>query len=258
LKIFIPLLFALIINLEGNSQEFTVTGEYQGKNIYMQNPLSADMINFCTQQVYLNDQLTIEHPKTSAFEINLGDLQVGDPVVIRVLYADGCIPKVINPQVIRLKSKFRFLSVNANRNEISWTTSSEYDVGEYTIERYSNKEWFIDNTIVGKGKFDTNQYSAIPNYHAGENKLRIKYKTVNDKIFYSRVFNFFSDKEPVSFYPTRVADRIMLSRATSFEVMDADGNRIVRGTSNQINCKGLKSGLYYLNIDNRTEKFYKK
>ena len=258
MRLILPFFLLLSLTLNLSAQEFTVTGEYQGKNIYMQNPLSGDMINFCTQQVYLNDQLVVQNPKTSAFEIELGTLDIGEPVVIRVLYADGCTPKVINPQVIRLKSKFRFLSVNANSNEISWTTSGEYEVGEYTLERYANRDWVIDNSVFGKGNFDTNQYTSKPNYHTGENKLRIKYSSTNGKIFYSRVFNYYSDQEPISFYPTRVADKIVLSRATAYEVVDVDGNPVVRGTSNQINCKGLKTGLYYLNIDNRTEKFYKK
>jgi len=240
------------------AEEYTVTGAYQGRNLYVQNPLSSDRINFCTQNVYVNDELIISNPKTSAYEIDLEQYEVGDPLVIRIQHRSGCTPKIINPQVIRVKSRFRFLSVNADENEISWMTTGEYQEGVFSLELYEHHDWKVEETVYGKGNFEVNQYSVAPYYHAGENKLRIKYETENGKVFYSRVFDFFSNKEPVSFYPVRVTDKLFLSRKADYEVVDQAGNTVAQGNAREINCSNLQSGLYYLNIDNRTEKFFKK
>lgn len=238
--------------------DFYATGEYQGKNIYIQNPLSDDQINFCTQFVYVNDVLAVSNPKTSAFEVGLDHLNIGDPVVIRLVHRDGCLPKIINPQVIRSKSKFQFLSVNANESEITWMTKGEYRGGIFRLEVFEHDAWHEEKTIYGKGDFETNQYSISPEYHAGDNRLRVKYTSETGNIFYSPVFEHFSNQEPVSFYPVRVSDKIVLSRKTEYEILDSGGTLIAKGNAETINCSHLKAGLYYLNIDNRTEKFFKK
>ncbi len=254
---FILLIFLLFPALTF-AEEFVVTGEYQGKNIYIQNPLSSDNINFCTEYVYLNEEVVVNFPKTSAFEIKLDHLNIGDPLVIKVVHKAGCTPKIINPQVIRSKSKFRFLSTNADENEINWMTTGEYQNGIFYVEKYVGNQWVEDRTVYGKGNMNANQYVTSPSYYAGENKLRIKYTTENGNVFYSRVFQHYSEQDPISFHPIRVSDKIYLSRKTAYQVMDPSGNLIAKGNSEVIDCTKLKTGLYYLNIENRQEKFFKK
>ena len=101
--------FFIFSQVHSQDTEYTVTGEYQGKNIYVQNPLSKDKLNFCTTEVYLNERLDKTSPKTSAYEIDLSHLEIGSPVFIKIVHKEGCKPKIINPQVIRSKSKFQFL-----------------------------------------------------------------------------------------------------------------------------------------------------
>ncbi len=252
------LFIIFLIPLVSSAEEYIVTGEYQGKNVYVQNPLSDDNINFCTEYVYLNDEMVVRFPKTSAFEIKLEEMEIGTPLVIRFVYKAGCRPKIINPQVIRSKSKFHFLSTNANENEINWMTTGEYKNGIFYLEKYAGNEWMEDKTVYGKGDVDNNQYTTSPNYFAGDNKLRIKYVTENGNIFYSRVFEHYSAQDPISFHPIRVTDKIYLSRKTAFQVHDPAGNLITKGNSETIDCSSLKSGLYYLSIENRQEKFFKK
>lgn len=248
----------LSIQAFAQNTEYTMTGEYQGKNIYVQNPLSTDKINFCTSEVFLNERLVNSAPKTSAFEIDLSNLKVGASVFIKIVHKDGCTPKVINPQVIRSKSKFQFLSVNADALAISWSTIGELPYGKYFLEQYKNKKWVNIETVSGKGSFDANQYNIPPVHHTGDNKYRIKYIQNNDKIFFSRVFDYFHDVEPISFFPTLVVDKIVLSRATDYSVVDSYGNHITEGIGKEIQLNNLKAGLYFLYVDNREEKFVKK
>ena len=238
--------------------EYTVTGEYHGKNIYVQNPLSNDKINFCTSAVYLNERLINTSPKTSAFEIRLSHLEIGEPVFIKITHKEGCTPKIINPQVIRSKSKFQFLRVHADELSVHWSTVGELPYGKFFLEHYRNRKWINIETITGKGSFEANQYDLTPMHHTGDNKYRIKYVQNNGKIFFSPVFDYFHDVEPISFFPTMVVDKITLSRATDYAVVDSYGNQITRGRGKEIELNNLKAGLYFLYVDNREEKFVKK
>ena len=250
----------LLISIQQFAQttEYTTTGEYQGKDIYVQNPLSTDRINFCTSEVYLNEKLINSSPKTSAYVIDLSHLAVGDPVFIKIVHKEGCIPKIINPQVIRSKSKFQFLNVFADELSIHWSTAGELPYGKFFIEHYKNKKWINIKSINGKGSFDANQYSIRPEHHTGDNKYRIKYVQNDSKIFFSKVFDYFNDVEPISFFPTLVVDKITLSRASDYAVVDSYGNQITEGKGQIIDLNNLKEGLYFLYVDNREEKFVKK
>ena len=239
-------------------EETTLTGEYQGKNLYVQNPLSPDKVNFCTQEVYLNEKLVVSHPKTSAFEIDLSALKVGDPVFVKITYNPGCEPKVINPQVVRSKSKFHFITVNADAISLNWNTVGELPHGKYEVEHYVYKQWEKDTTLEGKGSFDNNQYAVTPTYHSGDNKYRILYVQNDGHTFYSKVIDFFNDEPPVSFHPAQVNDKIYLSRPVPYQIVDSYGNKIARGKGKEISVINLKPGLYFLHIDNREEKFVKK
>ncbi len=244
--------------MQSQDIEYTVTGEYQGKNIYVQNPLSKDKVNFCTSEVYLNERLVNSAPKTSAFEINLSKLKIGDPVFIKIVHKEGCRPKIINPQVVRSKSKFQFLGQNADAISIQWTTIGELPNGKFYLEHYRNKSWINAQTISGKGSFDSNQYNVKPIHHSFDNKYRIKYVQSDGKIFFSGILTYFNDVEPISFFPTMVVDKITLSRASEYSVVDSFGNHVANGSGKEIDLNYLKAGLYFLYVDNREEKFVKK
>ena len=254
----ILIFFIITAQILAQNTEYTITGEYQGKNIYIQNPISNDKLNFCTSEVYLNERLVTSSPKTSAYEIDLSDLTVGDAVFLKIVHKEGCTPKVINPQVIRSKSKFQFLNVNADALSVHWSTVGELPYGKFFLEHYRNKSWIIIQTISGQGSFEANQYDIVPEHHTGDNKYRIKYVQSNGKIFFSPVIEYYNNAEPISFFPTLVVDRITLSRASDYAVVDSYGNEVVKGKGVEIELDQLKAGLYFLYVDNREEKFVKK
>lgn len=253
-------LIALFISAQVHTQdtEYTMTGEYQGKNIYVQNPLSTDKINFCTSAVYLNEQLINSSPKTSAFEIDLSHFEIGGYVFIKIVHKGGCNPKIINPQVIRSKSKFQFLNENADALSIHWSTVGELPYGKFFLEHYRNKKWENIDIIMAKGSFETNQYNLKPEHHTGDNKYRIKYVQNDNRLFFSRVFDYFNDVEPISFYPALVENKITLSRESDYAVIDSYGNQMTKGKGKEIVLNNLAAGLYFLYVDNREERFVKK
>jgi hypothetical protein len=101
---------------------------------------------------------------------------------------------------------------------------------------------------------------SLPVAHAlGLNKYHIKAQNEDDHhMYYSRVVEYYSKTEPLTFYPKSVTSKITLSRPVGYEIVDTKGTTLKKGKGSEISLAELKSGVYYLNYDNRTEKFFKK
>ena len=75
-------------------------GNYQGKNLYVQNPFAGSGVGFCVQEVQVNGNVTTDEIASSAFEIDFRNLQLklGDKVEVKIIHKDDCKPKVLNPE----------------------------------------------------------------------------------------------------------------------------------------------------------------
>lgn len=253
---FVFLMLPLLLMAQ-EQDELLLTGVYNGKNLYVQNPLSNNMKDYCTQEVWVNDRQVFSNPRSSAFTVNLSHLPELSPVNIRIVYKNGCAPKVINPQVIYSRNDFRFLTIHVDSNRIEWVSGGEQGKGKYFIEKWENDRWKPLKSQDAAGE-ENSRYQADLVHSSGLNKYRIKFLQGDGQVFYSSVQNFESAIEAVTFAPTRVSDKIFLSRETDYIVSDAKGNQLLKGSGKEISLGHLSSGLYYLSIDNRTEKFYKK
>lgn len=238
--------------------ELVTRGVYQGKNLYVQNPLILDKTNFCTRRVYVNQKLIIDNPMTSAYEINLSFLNLNDTLEIKIVHSAGCAPKIINPQVIRAKSRFEFVSTGVDDETIRWFTRGEALSGKFLVEQKIHEKWVIMQVENSAGSQEYNQYE-IPAYHQnGLNQYRIRYMPEQGNTYYSGELEFYSDEIPVTFDPAESGELITLSREADYEILDASGNLITSGAGKEIDINALAAGLYYLNIENKTERFYKK
>ena len=76
-------------------------GIYMGKNLYLQNSYSKIGQNgWCVQRIEINDKtLNIDY-MVESFEIGFDSLEIGDTVLIRLVFAEGCTPKWLNLEVI--------------------------------------------------------------------------------------------------------------------------------------------------------------
>lgn len=259
MKLYLQVLlyFLLPASLLAQQEEFTLTGVYNGKNLFVQNPLSSNMKDYCTKEVWVNGAQVITNPRSSAFTINLSSLSVKSPVTIRVVHQNGCAPKVINPQVIRTMTNFRYNSIHLDENQLEWVTNGELESGKFFVEKLENGKWNIIESIPAKGEEDS-RYRLALEHQPEENRYRIKYLQSDGETFYSSVQIFREKVEAITFAPTRVSDRIYLSRETDYVVSDARGNELLKGYGKEISLGHLTTGLYYLSFDNRKEKFFKK
>jgi len=93
---------------QNNETSIIHEGHYQGKNLYVQNPFSGSGVGFCVIAVYVNGDVTTDQVNSSAFEIDFSNLslKVGEPVTVKIQHKLDCLPKVLNPEVLRPRSTF--------------------------------------------------------------------------------------------------------------------------------------------------------
>ena len=66
------------------------------------------------------------------------------------------------------------------------------------------------------------------------------------------------EQNEISFYPTNVATRINLSKATKYEISNLQGKVIRTGEGSEVNVEDLHVGVYYINMNGVVGKFLKK
>ena len=245
-------LFAGTIILEGN---------YQGKNIYVQNPFSGTGVGFCTYEVKVNGDVTTDEINSSAFEIDLANfqLQIGDKVVVTLKHKDDCKPKVLNPEVLKPKSTFDIIFMDIDKDGLyTWSSKGETGKLPYVVEQFRWNKWIKVGEVEGIGTSEQNDYSFKITPHSGENLFRVKQVDYTAKPRYSKSARFRSEAPEVSFSPLKVSKDLTFTAETMFEIYDSYGNIVKKGFANVVDCSNLKKGIYYINFDNKTDKFIKK
>jgi hypothetical protein len=242
--------------------EITLVGVYQGKSLYVQNPFSGDNVSYCIKQVTVNGtSLEADVINQSAFVIDLSILKPGSEVVVKIIHKDDCKPAVLNAAVIKSSSTFKFGELAVTDNALKWTATNDQVSGQFYIEQFTNNNWVIIKEVKPKAGAggSSRSYDFPINHHSGVNKYKVKYQERGGNSYYTNVAEFTSDKPPVTFYPKRVNDKITFSSKVEFEILDAYGITVKKGEGTEVACSDLKSGgVYYINFDNKTEKFLKK
>ena len=256
-RIFYFLISAIFFNRGMSAQEVAITGVYQGKPLFIQNPLSTSG-QFCIQNIYLNGRTLDINLNISAIEIAFKGLDLYTPVSVRVAHDSLCLPKIVNPQAVFWHSSFRFTSLSVSTEELKWATRGEREKGLYRIEKLNADEWMEIATVESKGQFSASEYLYYPEHSEGDNKYRIKYETGSSVYLYSDEAEVVFYKEPITFSPRVVTEKMTLSRAAAFEILDSSEKVILTGNAKEIPLRLLKPGTYYIVLDGVKESFVKR
>ncbi|HLG02950.1 MAG TPA: hypothetical protein VI731_05105 [Bacteroidia bacterium] len=263
-KMLFLVLFATILNIGGYCQSMMILleGTYQGKNIYVQNPFNSNGVGFCVYEVRVNDKVTTDEIGSSAFEIDLRNVNVkhGEPLTIKIFHKDDCRPKVLNPEVLKPKSTFvtTHIAVDCESQFLKWTTTKEEGKLIFIIEQYRWKKWVKVGEVDGLGTAGPNNYSFKVIMHSGENKFRVKQVDYSGKPNYSQEVKCYSSRPVMTFYPTKTKDKITFENGeTLWEIYDSFGTIVKKGFGGSIDVTGLAKGIYFLNFDNQTGQFSK-
>ncbi|MCS7005262.1 MAG: hypothetical protein NZM38_08040 [Cytophagales bacterium] len=237
--------------------EITLTGYFNGTNIYVQNPVTPQ--GYCINEIIVNGKKLSKIPQATAFDIPLSIMvKMGEAVEVKIIHSEGCVPKVLNPNAIRTSVQFQFLSVDVTPNGVDFVTKGEKNSSKIVLERFEQSAWVQLVTSPVKGNVDVNNYSIPCQHNSGINKYRIRYVESTGKEILSQEVEYNSNLEPVKFYPLRVDKDLNFTREVSYEILDMYGALIKKGKGIKVDCRDLKMGAYYVVYDNRTEKFFKK
>jgi len=251
-------LFCFLPYYETTAGEISIVGIYLGDNLEIHNPISNDGKNFCIQKVYVNESLIATDPKNNIYQIDLSWIELDTPINIKIDHRDDAIPQILNPDAIIPANSFDFTELEIYEDSIIWKVGGLMYKPIFFIEKRINSSWKIIFSIEGNPENPYGRYSTDSRHNFGDNQYRIKCIMESGKIYNSGVVNFSSAKQPVSFYPSRVNNKITMSREAYYEVLDIEGKILESGREKDILLAYLDPGLYYLIIDGRKEKFIKK
>ena len=251
--------FILMTSVKLNAGVMTINGFYQGKNLFVQNPLSDG--EFCVVSVFLNNEKLISYPKVSVFEVNMSNLKMNESVSGKILYRNNCEPKILNEQVIKSKSRFEFTSVNVDIDAVNWSSKGEKMGSVFYLQRLSvSNEWEDLGKFDCKGNVSANFYSVPSEHCTGLNQYRLKF-VEEDLIFYSKTVSFQLERTPITIYPRRVSDVLNFTtdKPIRYSVYSKEGVKLKEGKGTSVNCTDLKPDDHYTVVyDNQKKTFYKK
>lgn len=267
-KTFLFLILSGILTTKGFSQGGVIIleGNYQGKNLYVQNPFGSGGVGFCVTEVFVNGNITTDEVNSSAFEIDFKShkLQIGEKVEIKIKHKEDCKPKVLNPEVLKPKSTFEVITMTIDKDgTLKWSTKSETGKLAFAIEQFRWNKWVKVGEVDGVGTPITNNYTFKIAPHSGKNQVRVRQTDYSGQPRLSKPVDFMSDASEVTFAPVKVSTTISFVAAdkpteTMYEIYDQYGNVVKRGFGSSIDATNLTKGGYFLNYDNKMAEFIKK
>lgn len=233
----------------------TVEGNYQGKNLYVQNPYNDATETYCVTEVFVNDQSLSANINSGAFEIKLNELglEIGAPVKVQIIHSEGCKPKILNNDLTHVNRTIRIEPASLKNGQFRWKDNPE--LRSYRIEQYRWNKW-IEVDVVISNPDDEGYYSATLNddLHSGTNTFRIAADNGNGVRAFSNNLIAQGSAEAVTYEMLKSERLLQFSSETQYELYNELGERVLTGKSIQIDLAGLSSGDYYLNFDNYNSK----
>jgi len=269
-KIFLLILFAFVIsNVHfGQGGVILLEGNYQGKNIYIQNPYAIGGVGFCVTEIIVNGNVTTDETQSSAFEIDFKslNLKMGDKIEVKIKHKSDCKPKVLNSEVLKPKSTFEVKEILlSNNGTLEWRTTNETGKLPYIIEQFRWNKWVKVGEVEGLGLEEENKYTFKIDLHSGKNQVRVKQTDYSNIPRSSKPAEASSGLCEVEFYPVKASTNINFSCVkdknvleTMYEVYDQYGTIVKRGYGDKIDVANLSKGGYFLNYDSKMGEFIKR
>ena len=261
LIVFLSLPFLLFSQYKLLSTE----GQYQGDNLYIKNPKQVDGFGYCIIKVTVNGDVLPASIQSPNFEVDfsLFNLEVGADVFVVIEHFEGCTPRFLNPEILLPESTFVLAEIQMRDNTIlEWSTTNETSILDYDIEQFKWNHWVSVGQYRGKGSQTKNKYSFKVPLHSGVNKFRVTQTDNSGEKRISEEVTQESTIQEFSMTPTSVRNDIFFysggrKKKTRYEVFDAFGNLLKVGFSDHVDCRNIVNGIYYINYDNKNEKFLK-
>jgi hypothetical protein len=267
--IYLFLLFVTANTINAQGGVIILEGNYQGKNLFVQNPFQSGGVGFCVNEVKVNGNIATDEVTSSAFEIDLKPhkLNIGDKVEIKIFHKEDCKPKVLNPEVLKPKSTFEVVSMTVDKEgTVKWTTKSETGKLAFAIEQFRWNKWVKVGEIDGVGTPTSNEYSFKVVTHSGKNQIRVRQTDYSGQPRLSKPVEVLTDVPEIEYAPIKASKDVNFFLKgksdkpfeTMYEIYDQYGNIVKKGFGSKVDVSNLPKGAYFLNYDNKMGEFVKK
>ncbi len=243
----------VLCTIASNAEVIVISGIYQGKDLYVKNPLTNSGIGFCIFEVLVNGQITSDEVNSPAFAVDLKvwALKQGDPVEIVLRCKENCEVKVINPEVIYPNSTYEVSSMNITPDGLmTWTTNKETSAISYIIEQFRWNRWVKVGEVMGLGNPSESKYTFQANLHSGLNTFRI-YQLDFKGQRTSQELKVESRTPVVTITSAKISNVLGFSAETDFEIYSEYGALVKTGRASSVDTSKFYKGKYYVSYDSK-------
>ena len=251
----------LALSLSSIAGTIVLEGKYQQKNVYVINSLAEAGVGFCVYEVTVNGEVTSDEINSHAFEVDLSIYghKLGDSIVIKIKYKDGCEPRVLNPGALEPQPTFETIDIDVSAGGLlTWQTVNEQGKLPFVIQQFKWNKWVTVGEVMGSGTSIKNGYSFQTTPISGPNKFRIIQKSYERKMRKSPTVEYNSDRDTITFVYDKKTKSLQFSGDTNYELYNVYGQIIKRGFGRSADLASLPKTEYYISYDSDTQKFEKK
>jgi len=250
-------------SISSSADEMVLKGVYQGKDLYIINPMLDMGEEYCAYEVLINDTKFEDVINSSAFRITLdyAGLEFGQEFQVTIKHHENCTPKLVNPEVLKPLCTYEITSHELGYDNIlKFLTDNESGKLTFYIEEFRWGKWIEIGRIQGEGGPGSRKYSQKVYPFKGENRYRVYQIDHLNRKFYSDEMVYEMDKEPVVVTSKllKVTRDITFSSYTYYAVINEFGEELISGTGDVVDVSNLKKGEYFLNFENEYVVFKKK
>lgn len=250
LSICLMCFYWIVFGQRNVQMETTLTGVFQDRTLFIQNPYNRHTKEFCIEEVIINGRHIDANYNFSAIKIDFDGFDSYTPVNIKLIHKDStCRPAIINPDAILFHTIFRFAEISLSDSVLYWYTKGERGIGQFEVEKLSNGIWIEQEVMQGTGQYSGEAYSYYPTLDEGANKYRVKYIFPQG----GRVSYLFSREVELEFYPERVTftpkspfEKITFSRPANYEIYDKNNTLVLDGSGVEADVRTLRRGDYVI------------
>ena len=253
MKTLLFILFLVFSGVAMNAEVVVISGIYQGKDLYVKNPITTSGVGYCIFEVLVNGSITSDEVNSPAFAVDLSawGLKQGDAIEIVLRCKENCEVKIINPEVVYPNSTYEMVNINVSpEGLLAWTTKNESSVIPYVIEQFKWNRWMKIGEINGTGKPAETKYSFQAALHSGSNTFRI-YQIDYKGQRISQEVKVESSTPVVTIKSLKVTNLIEFTAETDYEIYSEYGSLVKAGRGISIDASKFFKGKYYVSFDNK-------
>ncbi len=253
MKTILTTLIASMIAMATYAEVIVITGVYQGKDVYIKNPVTTSGVGYCIFEVLVNGNITSDEVNSPAFAIDLAAwrFKIGDQIEIVLRCKEKCDVKIINPEVIYPNSTFEVTKITCNSlGQLHWETTKETTDIPYIIEQFKWNRWIKVGELMGQGRADKNSYDFQVKLHSGTNVFRV-HQIDHKGQRTSQEVRVESPSASVSLKSFKITNTLEFSEETDYEIYSEYGTLVKSGRDKVVDTSKFFKGNYYVSFDNK-------